>query len=354
MLSQNCLSFSLLIILYGTAAYPHDNGGVSKKQPTQFKVYWQVPTELCHKHKIEFSKVAKIGIVQNTGDRFKGDKIVILYDPGKFPFLNGSDYVNGGLPQFGDLNHHERILREDITKYIPNKNFDGIAVIDFEYWRPVFRENWASLDVYRTMSKDFVRDEHPDWEEHEIFKEAERRWEAITFPFFKRTLKIAFEERPKAKWGFYGFPQCFNFAPTNERKECNNRVKDDNDKSKWMYQEGKALYPSVYFDKIGMTETMRAELIEYRVKEGVRIAKKSATKLPVYAYTWFKYRDSGHELISKTDMLNNLLVPKKHGANGVIIWGSSEDVNTKEKCEQLHKFFENCIVPAMKRVAATN
>lgn len=58
-----------------------------------------------------------------------GDKIIILYDPGKFPALlehQGQLYRrNGGVPQEGNLQEHIDIFAEHITKMIPDTNFSG-------------------------------------------------------------------------------------------------------------------------------------------------------------------------------------------------------------------------------------
>lgn len=60
---------------------------------------------------------------------FSGDKIVILYDPGKFPALLEHQRQlyrrNGGVPQEGNLQEHVDILAEHINKLIPDENFSG-------------------------------------------------------------------------------------------------------------------------------------------------------------------------------------------------------------------------------------
>jgi hyaluronoglucosaminidase len=56
--------------------------------PKDFQVYWNVPTFMCHKYGMDFREVSKkFGIVQNDQDKFRGEEIVILYDPGNFPAL---------------------------------------------------------------------------------------------------------------------------------------------------------------------------------------------------------------------------------------------------------------------------
>jgi Hyaluronidase. len=52
-------------------------------------------------------------------------------------------------------------------------------------------------------------------------------------------------------------------------------------------------------------------------------------------------------------MINALIIPKKMGTNGVIIWGSSHDVNTERKCRSLLNYLHNTLGPAVKTVRRT-
>lgn len=48
----------------------------------------------------------------------------------------------------------------------------GIGVIDFESWRPVFRQNFGVLKPYKDLSYDIERKRHPvlptSWIKHEV------------------------------------------------------------------------------------------------------------------------------------------------------------------------------------------
>lgn len=97
-----------------------------------FTIYWNVPTFQCDSHKLNFTQLAeKYGITQNLNDRFQGEEIVILYDPGSFPAIlktaDGSKVVfrNGGVPQEGNLTAHLELFEEIVDGLIPNKNFSG-------------------------------------------------------------------------------------------------------------------------------------------------------------------------------------------------------------------------------------
>ena len=70
-------------------------------------------------------------------------------------------------------------MEEDISTYIPNKTFAGLAVIDWEDWRPIFERNSYNekQKVYIRESEKLVRQRHPDWSDDEIYEEAKKGFE---------------------------------------------------------------------------------------------------------------------------------------------------------------------------------
>jgi hypothetical protein len=84
---------------------------------------------------MNFSDVhSRWGIVQNYGDVFRGDRMVILYDPGEFPALlpdkHGKlQFRNGGVPQEGDLTRHLSKLRAQVDELVPDHNFQGNCIL---------------------------------------------------------------------------------------------------------------------------------------------------------------------------------------------------------------------------------
>uniref|UniRef100_T1IDR5 Hyaluronidase n=2 Tax=Rhodnius prolixus TaxID=13249 RepID=T1IDR5_RHOPR len=264
----------------------------------KYSIYWNVPTFQCHKYGYNFTNLTDYGIIQNTADKFQGDRIAIMYDPGYYPAIIDGKFRNGGVPQEGNLSKHLVLFKKDLEKAVPDPNFKGIGIIDFERWRPIYRENWASLDIYRQVSKEIEAKKHPELSKSAIEKKAARRFEKYAFSFFNDTLALAIELRPKAKWGYYAFPYCFNFTPKNAQKECTNVVKEDNNRSTWMYKTGTSIFPSVYLPQNKLSEKKKAQLIEYRILESIRITEMSGTKLSVLPYVHYKYTDT-HAFLSK-------------------------------------------------------
>jgi len=74
---------------------------------------------------------------------------------------NGSRRVNGGLPQNADLHAHLEKARADILAAIPDPDFAGPVVIDYERWRPEWSLNWAARRIYQVESTRDAFDRFP-------------------------------------------------------------------------------------------------------------------------------------------------------------------------------------------------
>lgn len=46
---------------------------------------------------------------------------------------------------------------------VPDVNNTGLLIIDFESWRPIFRQNFGVLQPYKDLSVSLVQNEHPFW-----------------------------------------------------------------------------------------------------------------------------------------------------------------------------------------------
>ncbi|OWR47682.1 putative hyaluronidase [Danaus plexippus plexippus] len=303
-----------------------------------FRVYWNVPTMQCTSKKILFENLyEKFGIIQNDGDRFNGEKITILYEPGDFPaiFKNESSgkyrLRNGGVPQEGSLEEHIDAFRIDLNQTIPDPKFDGIGIIDFESWRPVFRQNFGVLVPYKDVSIEIEKQLHWWWPKTWIQAQATQRFEAAARRFMQTTLSIAKQMRPKALWGYYGFPHCFNMASNNMKETCAKNVPEENDSS------------------VSLSSTQLSSLINGRVKESVRVRFKNT---PVLPYFWFRYRDAG--FMKQEDLSVALSTLYQSKASGLIIWGSSNDVNTVDKCKKLYNYVETILGPKIAKYTKQN
>lgn len=57
----------------------------------------------------------------------------------------------------------EKVDRDVIIK-IPDPDFDGLAIIDYERWRPLFDINWSSRKIYINYSMELLAQNYPDLE----------------------------------------------------------------------------------------------------------------------------------------------------------------------------------------------
>ncbi|KAL4709556.1 hypothetical protein ACJJTC_007287 [Scirpophaga incertulas] len=314
-----------------------------------FKVYWNVPTMQCRSKKIPFTKLfEKYGIIQNANDSFRGENIAILYDPGLFPALfkseNGSfKFRNGGVPQEGDLEKHLEAFRDTMEQSIPDPTFNGVGIIDFESWRPVFRQNFGVLTPYKDISYQIERRNHWFWPEKAIQSSARQRFEESARGFMQATLSLARRMRPRALWGYYAFPYCFNMSPNNMLESCAYGVPKENDNISWLWSGSTALYPSVYTAPNSRLASLAA-LVRGRVHEAARLRPKG---VPILPYFWYRHRDGSY--LSQDELNTVFSTVYNSDASGFIIWGSSNDVNTVEKCKKLHKFTEELLGPTVSK-----
>ncbi|XP_031331462.1 hyaluronidase-like [Photinus pyralis] len=314
-----------------------------------FITYWNLPTFQCARYKLGFDELAmKYNIIQNKNDTFRGDRIALLYDPGLFPAILPTDELkNGGVPQEGDLARHLRAFEEDIARLIPDANFAGLGIIDFEDWRPIYRQNFGTLAKYKDLSEKIERQRHWFWSDARIKAEAARRFEESARAFMEGTLKMAQRLRPRASWGYYGFPHCFN----NDMEErCAPNVQSENDRIKWLFATSDTLNPSLYLRQAFFTPTQRVQFIKGRVREAQRIAKTLNTQKEraIIPYYTVIHPDTDR-FLSERDVVNSISTLRELQVDGLIVWGSSKHVNTQQKCEDLYTFIDTVFGPALNK-----
>lgn len=259
-----------------------------------FVVVWNAPTESCRlRFKVDLD-LSVFDIIANLNETLSGPNVTIFYHShlGYYPYYSSSGVpINGGLPQNQSLPKHLSKARADIDKLIPHKDFRGLGVIDWENWRPQWVRNWGAKDIYRNKSKEHIRKLHPNWPESKVEKEAKENFERAGQAFMNLTLALAEGRRPHGLWGFYLFPDCYNYGykqhPQRYTGECPNVEHLRNDHLMWMWKQSTALYPSIYLDYELKSSPNTVKYVHYRVKEAMRIASISRVDytLPVFVYS---------------------------------------------------------------------
>lgn len=209
-----------------------------------------------------------------------------------------------------------RQLEVDIDRFIPNKTFDGIAVIDFECWRPTFRQNFGELKVYRDLTLLEVNKKHPTWSRDQIESQGRIIFENAAINFVNRTILRARKLRPLAKWGFYGFPHCFNrYRDFTQLERCPDQVEAENNKLLFMYPS--AVYPSIYITQ-NQTGNTLTKFVKGKVSESNRMAK--SVDILRLAFIRYQYTDSMNFMksvrrlnLKLSEQLSPYFVSGRHG-----------------------------------------
>ncbi|XP_037093918.1 hyaluronidase-like [Pollicipes pollicipes] len=308
-----------------------------------FRVFWNVPSAPCTQSFGVDLNPGQYGFTVNAGEKFAGEQIVLLYSPGLFPNIlkNGTE-VNGGLPQVGSLDVHLKRFQEDLERSVPDVNFSGVGVIDFEGWTPWFA---ALASPLKQAALQLVRRQHPQWTDTRVAEQAREDFEWWARLFLQRTLEAAERARPAAAWGYYQYPLCGNLHIPNGT--CPQSWRDKNDRLSWLLSSSSALYPSVYLFRNGFTDADRRATVRGRLDEALRLA----AEVPVYTYTWFRYQDDP-SFLSEDDLLSMLGQVRTRGLPGAVMWGSYLNCDSAAQCHRLDAYLRERLGPLVRRLVA--
>lgn len=59
-------------------------------------------------------------------------------------------------------------------------------------------------------------------------------------------------------------------------------------------------------------------------------------------------------MFEQDDLYSSLVVPRRQGADGVVIWGATKDVNTREKCLAMLDYLQTDLGPTVLSVLQTS
>lgn len=273
---------------------------------TSFLWAWNAPAERCVKI---FKLPPDLRLFSVKGSPQKsatGQFITLFYADrlGYYPHIDEKtgNTVYGGIPQLGNLKNHLEKAKKDIAYYIPNDSV-GLAVIDWENWRPTWARNWKPKDVYRDESVELVLQKNPQLSFPEASKIAKVDFETAGKSFMQETLKLGKLLRPNHLWGYYLFPDCYNhnYNQPTYNGNCSDLEKRRNDDLDWLWKESTALFPSVYLN-IKLKSTPKAAFyVRNRVQEAIRLSKIASVEspLPVFVYHRPVFTDGSSTYLSQ-------------------------------------------------------
>lgn len=325
-------------------------------RPTTWPLYpqkplvlaWNAPTEDCApRHGVRF-ELDLFQIVASPNEAFFRQNLTIFYKDrlGLYPYFEVDQMpVNGGLPQKASLTRHLEKMPEVVRKYIREEDAKGLAVIDWEEWRPLWIRNWDTKDIYRVHSKDLVRQKNPTWPEEQVFKTAQQEFELSAKNFMLETLKLAKSLRPNQLWGFYLFPDCYNHDYKRTLENYTGRCPDvevaRNEQLKWLWEESTALFPSVYMGTVLKSSRSGQQFVRNRVKEGMRLASSGeGLARPVFVYARPTYANS-LEPLTEIDLVSTIGESVALGAAGIILWGDVAYASSKTSCSELKAYLQD-------------
>lgn len=322
-----------------------------------FIVVWNMPTASCEKQYGVDLPLGVFDIVENRDHRFQGQNMTIFYKNklGFYPYIapNGR-WINGGLPQNTNLKRHLAKISTD-TRHFLEVDFKGLAVVDWEEWRPLWNQNWGSKKIYQRASKEWVLRKFPDVPSEKIGHLAKLEFEKAGHSLILKTLRAAEQLRPMGLWGFYGFPECFNYAYKKEAIKydglCQPETIHKNDQLKWLWEESKAIYPSIYMPEKLMGSEEGLLYVHYRVKEALRAAEFSLniSTPPVLPYSRVSYKHS-LRFLTEVDLVHTIGESAAMGAAGVVLWSGNSFVNSERRCRNLRQNLISSLGPYVLNV----
>ncbi|XP_066110624.1 hyaluronidase-4 [Saccopteryx bilineata] len=325
----------------------------SSLKPSRLPIYqrkpfiaaWNAPMATCG---IKYNIRLNLNMFQLIGSplaKARGQNVTIFYVNrlGYYPWYTPQEVpVNGGLPQNTSLKEHLKKALQDINYYIPAKDFSGLAVIDWEHWRPQWSRNWSKKDIYRQKSRELISEKVKNPSAADIEGLAKAAFEKSAKAFMKKTIELGIKSRPKGLWGYYLYPDCHNYNVnvSNYTGSCPEREVLRNNELSWLWNSSRALYPSIVVRKpVGNGEDI-LHFSQFRVREALRISAMTSHNyaLPVFVYTRLGYRDDPLFFLSKEDLIRTIGESAALGAAGIVIWGGMDLTSSKDNCMKVKQF----------------
>lgn len=264
-----------------------------------FIAAWNAPLDLCtFRYNITTNINHLFHIQGSPRADWTGQNVTIFYANrlGYYPhYTPHGKAVFGGLPQNCSLDRHLFKAHQDINYFIPAEDFRGLAVIDWEFWRPQWSRNWHKKDIYRRKSKELTKKAYINVTAAQVEELARRRFEKSAKMFMLKTIQLGRQLRPSALWGFYLYPDChnYNLHDQNYTGFCPLLERLRNDELVWLWNSSMALYPSVTIRKHHSNSISNMHFTQHRIRESLRVASLTSKEydLPTYVYLRLGYRD---------------------------------------------------------------
>ncbi|KAF3705074.1 Hyaluronidase PH-20 [Channa argus] len=335
---------------------PHTTGPLFEHQP--FIVTWNIPDQVCKRYNISLDTSPFKGVA--TPAKVPGQFLSLFYTDrlGLYPHVDFTSrrQFYGGIPQRSNLKVSMNKARADINYYIPSNTSRGLAVIDWEGWRPLWDRNWGSKKIYQTLSVAHVMQANRSLTVQQATEKAKQQFQVAARGFMSGVLGVGRRMRPSYLWGFYLFPNCYNYGwmDPHYTGQCSKAVKRQNDELLWLWESSTALYPSVYLQTSLADNPRSALMVRNRVQEALRVSalpRRIATA-SVFVYTRPVFVDQNRHFLSQGDLVSTIGESAAVGASGAVLWGASSDYADQASCKDLSSNLSATINPYITNVTA--
>ena len=354
-------STAACVTLLGAAGLSASLSSAQSADASAFEIVWNGPSQGCTKQGHPLS-LETYGLQVNDNQSFTGSKIACFYHMGLFPRLHGelngtacwtgarpctgrpwgqiNVTANGGVPQAADLAAHHAAVVSDVTGTLPDPEFSGLLIVDYEAWRPLYSECYDSLSLYREYSMRLVQADptFPNPDNITAVKlEAERRFNAGAKKFFSATVAAIKSVRPKARVGFYS--QGIDGSNTTAGMESNLELK-------WLWEQVDVLCPSIYPRSLNATKEAEhaAGFVAGAIATAAMVSTKSRPAVMPYGRA---LKNGKGQVFTAGVLASQIQVAAGLGAEGVILWGASKDYHG-DGCTVLEQKLTDFAGPTMK------
>ncbi len=284
-------------------------------------------------------------LINTSGAPIEHD-VIVFYEHtlGKFPRIDigTGARVHGGVPHLADYSAHISACMDDIIEQIPDPDWDGYAVIDYESWTPWWND---TQEPYRVLTREIVRRNHPSFTPEQVEAFSIVTYESNARRIFEGTIELGRALRPNAKWGFWAYPK--------------GRLRDNYD-TQWMWDASDAFYPSVYMRYYLVPDDVTPRAGEERYSRymdrvfygNLGYARDLAGgEKPVLAFAWPRYDGRNENQWYRRRELEPehlrlmLLGPYAWDADGVVLW---DNLPQPGLAEAFQTYFDESIAPEMR------
>ncbi len=322
------------------------NAAARAQEP--FKLYWNATNSV--EPKSNPGKPDYVGMIKLPGE-FRTD-IVILYehqfgifDPkGPGPMLKPKKYQQ-----------HLAKVAADLDYRVPDPNFEGIIILDYEAWGPgyvgapkEFKDKWR---------EDFLKHSPGAINAPNLDALLESEYDALATKYFKETIQLGKKLRPKSKWGVYAWPLNYH-AAVYSKPDPNPFRKSNDEVYGWAWDLLDVLSPSIYVGKHVLpdgsaipdhnfywTESAHRALVADLVQESKRLGKGKLV-LPYFCSVETSKPYYGQPVpIADVDRTLKALIDE--GASGIILWDHFHDL---AKVDLTQGWINDALVPTLVKL----